>query len=78
MEVKVYSTPTCTYCYALKSFLNEKNIDFKDIDIAADAEKQEEIVKKTGQMEVPVIEINGEFIVGFNKEKIKGLLNIKD
>ncbi len=78
MEVKVYSTPTCPYCEALKIFLEEHQIPFEDIDITANDANRDEIVKKTGKMEVPVIEIDENIVVGFNKEKIKELLNIKD
>lgn len=76
-KVKVYSTPTCAYCFALKNFLKENDINFEDIDIAADNERREEMIKKSGQIQVPVLDINGEIIVGFNKEKIKNLLNLK-
>ncbi|PJC47398.1 MAG: NrdH-redoxin [Parcubacteria group bacterium CG_4_9_14_0_2_um_filter_35_11] len=75
--VKVYSTPTCPYCVALKNFLKENKIDFEDIDVSQDEKAREEMIQKTGQMGVPVIEINSEFIVGFDKERISQLLNIK-
>ena len=73
---KVYSTPICPYCTALKNFLREHNIDFEDIDVSKDAKAREEIIQKTGQLGVPVIDVNGEIIVGFNKERISQLLNI--
>ncbi len=76
-KVKVYSTPTCPYCVTLKEFLKENNIEFEDINVAEDAKAREEMVQKTQQMGVPVIEIDGEMVVGFDKEKIKNLLNIK-
>ncbi len=76
--VKVYSTPTCPYCVTLKEFLKENAIEFKDIDVAKDAEAREEMVHKSGQMGVPVIEIDGEIIIGFDKEKINKLLNLRD
>jgi len=75
--IKVYSTPICPYCVALKNFLKENNIDFEDIDVSQNAEAREEMIQKTGQLGVPVIDINDEIIVGFNKEKISELLNIK-
>jgi len=75
--VKVYSTPSCPYCVALKNFLKENKIDFEDIDVSQDEKAREEMIQKTGQMGVPVIEINSEFIVGFDKERISQLLNIK-
>ena len=75
-KIKVYSTPTCAYCFALKDFLKENNIEFEEVDIAADSKKREEMVQKSGQMEVPVIEIDEEIIVGFDKERIKKSLNL--
>jgi len=74
--IKVYSTPACPYCVALKNFLKENKIYFEDIDVSQDEKSREEMIEKTGQMGVPVIEIDGEFIVGFDKEKISQLLKI--
>jgi len=76
--VKVFSTPFCVYCASLKQFLKEHNIEFEDIDVFKDQVAQEEMIRKSGQMGVPVIEIDGEIIVGFNKNKIVELLNIKE
>jgi glutaredoxin-like YruB-family protein len=75
--VKVYSTPLCPYCFTLKEFLKEHQIEFEDIDVSQDEKAREEMIKKSGQMGVPVIEINGQIIVGFDKEKICQLLKIK-
>ena len=75
--VKVYTTPACSYCLTLKMFLKERNIEFEEIDLSQDEKTKEEIIQKTGQIGVPVIEINGEYVVGFDKEKIFQLLNIK-
>ncbi len=75
-DVKVYSTPTCPYCHMMKSFLKENNIKFTDIDVAADQKAAKEMIEKTGQMGVPVIEINGKHIVGFDREAIKKELNL--
>ena len=75
--VKVYSTPTCPWCNVLKNFLKEKNIEFEDIDVSKDHEKAREMIKKSGQMGVPQIEINGKIIVGFDKAAIeKELKNV--
>ncbi len=76
MDVKVYSTPTCPYCHMAKSFLKENNITFTDVDVAADQKAAKEMVEKTGQMGVPVIEVNGKFIVGFDKEALKRELRL--
>ncbi|MDO8525825.1 MAG: glutaredoxin domain-containing protein [Candidatus Omnitrophota bacterium] len=75
-KVKVYSTPTCSYCVRVKQFLKENNVAFEDINVAADETKAEEMVKLSGQMGVPVIDIEGKVIVGFEKEEIKKELGI--
>jgi len=76
-KVKLYSTPQCPYCYALKEFLKEHNIEFEDIDVSKDEKALKEMVEKSGQMGVPVVEIDGEIIVGFDKERITNLLGIE-
>lgn len=76
--VKIYITPSCPYCYTLKEFLKEKDIEFVEIDISKDKAAKKEMIKKSGKMEVPIIEIDGEIVVGFDKEKISKLLNIKE
>ena len=77
MKIKVYSTPACPYCYALKDFLREHKIEFEDVDVSTDQQVAEEMIRKSGQMGVPVTEIDGEIVVGFDKEKLEKLLNIK-
>jgi len=76
--VKVYSTPTCPYCLTLKKFLKDHNIDFEDIDVSKDEEALKEMTEKSQQMGVPVVDINGEIVIGFDKEIILQLLKIKD
>jgi len=78
MIVKVYITPACPYCYTLKEFLKEKGIEFEEIDVSRDEKARDYIIKKTGKMEAPVVEIDGEIVAGFDKEKIVNLLNIKE
>lgn len=75
-KVKIYSTPACPFCMMSKKFLKENNIDFEDIDVSTDQKKAEEMVRKTGQMAVPVIDIDGEIIVGFDKERIRKALGL--
>jgi len=75
-NIKVYSTPTCPYCIRTKQFLKDNNIIFEDIDVSADTEKAQEMMDKSGQMGVPVLDIDGEIIVGFDKDRIKELLGI--
>lgn len=74
--VRVFSTPSCPYCVALKGFLKEHNIVFEDIDVSKDETAQKEMIEKSGQYGVPVIDVNGEIIVGFNQERINQLLKI--
>lgn len=74
--VKVYSTSTCPYCVRAKQFLKENNIPFEDIDVAIDEAAAAEMVKASGQMGVPVLDIEGEIIVGFDKERIKQALGL--
>jgi len=75
-KVKIYSTPTCPFCIMAKKFLKDNNIEFEDIDVSRDKKAAEEIVMKTGQMGVPVVEIDGEIVIGFDRDKIKKLLNL--
>ncbi len=74
--VKVYSTSACPYCVTLKAYLKEHGIEFEDIDVSQDEKAREEIIKKSGQMGVPVVEIGKDIVVGFNKEVISRLLKI--
>ena len=75
-NVKVYTTSTCPYCQRLKSFLTERNILFENIDVAGNPQAAKEIEEKTGQMAVPVTDIDGKIIVGFDKEAISKELGL--
>jgi len=75
-KVKVYSTQFCPYCVSLKQFLKKHNVDFEDIDVTKDKKLQDEMIEKSGQMGVPVADIDGEIIIGFDKTKIAKLLNL--
>lgn len=74
--VKVYSTPTCPYCIRAKQFLKDNNINFEDVDVSVNETEAEQMVEKSGQMGVPVLDIDGEIIIGFDKEKIKEALGL--
>ena len=76
--IKVYSTPSCAYCVTLKNFLTEKGVEFEAIDVSEKETDLQEMIDKSGQMGVPVMDIDGQIVVGFNKNKIMELLNIKD
>lgn len=75
-KVKIYSTPTCVYCVTLKKFLEEKGVEFEEIDVSANDAAAKEMVERSGQMGVPVVDIDGEIIVGFDKEKISEKLGL--
>jgi glutaredoxin 3 len=75
-SVKVYSTSTCPWCIRVKQFLKENNVIFEDYDVGSDKPKADEMVKISGQMGVPVLDIAGEIIVGFDKDKIKQALGL--
>ena len=75
-KVKVYSTPTCPWCIKAKEFLEENKVEFENIDVSSDQKASEEMVEKSGQMGVPVIEIGKTIIVGFDQEKIKQTLKL--
>ncbi len=74
MSVKVYSTPSCPWCTVAKKYLSSKNINFEDVDVSKSNEAASEMVKKSGQRGVPVIDIDGSIIVGFNQAKIDRLI----
>lgn len=76
MSVTVYSTPTCPFCKQVKTFLLEYKIDFTDIDVMAHQDKAREMIQKSGQMGVPVIDIDGQVVIGFDQKKLKELLKI--
>ncbi len=77
-KVRVFSTKVCPYCVVLKQFLNDNKIEFEDLDVSENEEARKEMIEKTGQMGVPVIQIDDEIVVGFNKPKISQLLGIKE
>lgn len=77
-NVIVYSTPSCHFCHMAKEFFKEKNIAYEDFNVAEDHEKRQEMIQKSGQMGVPVIQIGNNLIVGFNKPKIVELLGITE
>jgi len=75
-RVIVYSTPTCPYCHMVKNFLAQNNIPFEDIDVSFDQRAAQEMIQKSGQMGVPVIDIDGQIVVGFDKGRLKQILGI--
>ncbi|MDA2935877.1 NrdH-redoxin [Patescibacteria group bacterium AH-259-L05] len=77
MNVTIYTTPMCPYCHQEKEFFKANNIEFNDIDVSKDQEAARTMIEKTGQMGVPVTEIDGEFIVGFDEPRLREKLNIQ-
>ena len=76
-SVKIYSTPSCPWCKKTKEFLKENKISFTDIDVASDQKAAKEMIEKSGQMGVPVIDIDGKIIVGYKESELKEALGLK-
>jgi glutaredoxin-like YruB-family protein len=76
-QVIVYTTPTCTWCTTLKTYLDQHQVRYRELNVAADGSAAEAMVRKSGQQGVPQTEINGQMIVGFDKARINQLLEIK-
>ena len=75
-NVTIYTTPTCSYCKAAKAFFKEHDVAYTEYDVAADREKAQEMMNKSGQMGVPVIFVDNQMTVGFDEERLKSLLTI--
>ncbi len=75
MAVALYSTPTCAYCRKAKDYLRQQKVQFTEYNVASDQVKADEMVRKSGQMGVPVIDVNGRIIVGFNQPEIERALH---
>lgn len=72
----VYSTPSCMYCGLVKDFFKKNNVQFTEHNVATDLSKRKEMIDKTGQMGVPVVEIGGQVVVGFDEPKLRSILQI--
>ena len=75
-QVSIYTTPTCTYCKASKEFFKENNVQYQEYNVATDLEKRKEMIEKSGQMGVPVIFVDNDMVIGFNKLKLQQLLGL--
>lgn len=75
-NVTIYTTPTCVYCKMAKEFFAQNNISYTERDVAADASARDDMIKRSGQMGVPVIDIDGQLVIGFDKDKIVQLLGV--
>lgn len=77
-RIIIFSTPSCPWCNRVKRYLKEKGFRYRDVDVSRDQQAARDVVRKTGQMGVPVVLINNRPIIGFNKAEIDRLLKIKN
>lgn len=75
--VKIYTTPSCVYCKMAKEFFGKHSIAYEEKNVALDAQARDEMVQKSGQLGVPVIDIDGQIIIGFDQPRLASLLDIK-
>ena len=75
-KITIYSTPTCHYCNLAKDFFREKGIKYEEFNVAVDLAKRQEMVEKSGQMGVPVIDIGGKIVSGFDETEILKILGL--
>ena len=73
-NILIYTTTTCPYCKMAKQYFKDQKVEYTEKDVSFDPAAQEEMIKKTGQMAVPVIDIDGKMIVGFDREAIEKAL----
>lgn len=76
-RIIVFTTPTCRFCRATKRYLRERGIPFKEVDVSRDPAAARDMVRRSGQSGVPVIDIGGKIVVGFDRAKIDRLLGLK-
>lgn len=76
VQVTVYSTPTCGYCKMAKAYFQENNVAYTEKDVSVDTVARDDMIKKSGQLGVPVIDVDGTLIVGFDKQKLAKLLGL--
>ncbi|MFA4907456.1 MAG: glutaredoxin domain-containing protein [archaeon] len=76
MPITIYSTPSCPYCTMAKEYFAQKGVAFNEVNVAGDREKAREMFFKSGQLGVPVIEINGKIITGFDRRAIDSALGL--
>lgn len=70
VKIKIYTTPWCAYCKQAKEYFKSKGLTWEEVDVMADEKARDEMVAKTGQLGVPVIDINGKVVIGFDRDKI--------
>lgn len=75
-NVKIYTTPSCHFCHLAKDYFKEHNVAYEEVNVVTDEQARNDMIKKSGQMGVPVIEIDSDVVIGFNQPKIAALLGI--
>ena len=75
-DVKIYTTSTCPWCMKTKEFLKARNINYKEVNVGVDEKARNEMFEKSGQFGVPVTDVNGTVIVGYDKEALQKALNL--
>ena len=75
MSVKLYSTPSCAYCNMIKNYFNERHVKYTEYNVENDSKKLEELVHKTRQTSVPVVDFDGSIILGFDRNRLDRLIN---
>ncbi len=75
-NVTIYTTPTCGFCHMAKAYFKQNNIEYKELDVSKDVKAAQEMVNMTGQMGVPVIDIDGDITIGFDRPKLQHILGI--
>ena len=76
-NVTIYTTPSCVYCKMTKEFFKEHNVQYKEMNVAEDDKAREEMVDKSHQLGVPVTDIDGNIVIGFDEKELRRLLGIK-
>lgn len=76
-RVKIYTTPSCVYCKMAKEFFDKNSVEYEEKNVATDAQARDEMIAKSGQMGVPVIEVDGKIIIGFDQPRLKEALGIQ-
>ena len=77
MKVTIYTTPTCAYCKMAKEYFKSKDLSYEEYDVSKDIPRQKEMIEKTGQFGVPVIDVDGKIVIGFDRVKIDEYLKLK-
>ncbi len=77
MSVKIYTTPSCVYCKMTKEFFAANKVQYQEFNVAADAKAREEMIQKSGQFGVPVTDIDGQIVIGFDRARLTGFLSLK-